>query len=74
MNINLDNKTKEEIGKRLREARDKKDLTQADVAIKAGITTSYYARIERGKEHPSLAVLKNLISVLNIKSSDILPF
>ncbi len=72
--MNLDEKTKREIGKRLRESREQKKLTQADVAKKAGITSSYYARIERGEEQPSLPTLKTLVSILKVKAGDILPF
>lgn len=72
--MNLSKATKLEIGKRLREAREQKNLTQDDVAKKTGITASYFARIERGEENPSLAVLQSIINVLKIKSSDILPF
>lgn len=72
--MNLDDKTKKKIGKRLRESREQKKLTQAEVAIKAGISSSYYARIERGLEQPSLPVLRSLVSILRIKAGDILPF
>ena len=63
-----------EVGKKLREARDRKKLTQEQVAKQADITGSYYARIERGEENPSLEVLKKLSKALNVKSSEILPF
>lgn len=74
MTLVLDEKTRKEIGKRLKEARLKKNLTQLEVATQAEISDGYYARIERGKEHPTLAMLKKLFSVLKVKSSDILPF
>ncbi len=63
-----------DIGKKLREARDRKKLTQEQVAKQADITGSYYARIERGEENPSLEVLKKLSKALNVKSSEIFPF
>ncbi len=72
--MNLDDRTKKEIGKRLRESREEKKLTQADVAEKAGISTSYYARIERGEEQPSLPTIKTLVGILKVKAGDILPF
>ncbi len=72
--MNLDKKTKKEIGKRLRESREQKKLTQVDVAKKAGITPSYYARIERGEEQPSLSTIKTLVIILDVKAGDILPF
>lgn len=69
--------TKEEwnkIGENLREIREQKDLTQEDVAAESTITASYYARIERGEEKPTVATLKFIFKALKVKSSDILPF
>lgn len=63
-----------DIGKRIRAARDKREQTQEEVAKASGITTSYYARIERGEENPSLDVLRKIAATLKIKSSEILPF
>lgn len=62
------------MGKKLKQIRENKKMTQADVATKANITINYYARIERGEENPSLEVLKGLTTALKIKSSEILPF
>lgn len=62
------------MGQRLKEIRQGKIMTQAEVAIKANITINYYARIERGEENPSFEILKSLVTALKIKSSDILPF
>lgn len=62
------------MGQKLKQIRENKKMTQADVATKANITINYYARIERGEENPSLEVLKGLITALKVKSSDILPF
>ncbi len=74
MTLVLSNKAKTDIGKKLREVREKKRLTQLEVAEKAGISASYYARLERGVEKPSLAFIEVITKALKIKSSDILPF
>ncbi|HZE87118.1 MAG TPA: helix-turn-helix transcriptional regulator [Methylomirabilota bacterium] len=63
-----------EAGERIRNIRENKNLTQEDVAIKAGITTSYFARIERGEKHPQMDVIKSIVKALNVKISDIVPF
>jgi len=63
-----------EFGKKLKEIRVKRDMTQAEVATKAGITINYYARIERGEENPSFEVIKGLTYALKIRSSELLPF
>ena len=62
------------VGIKLKQAREKKKLTQVEVAAKAEITDSYYARIERGEENPSMEVLQRIMKALAIKSSEILPF
>lgn len=59
-------------GQILKEARLKKDLTQAEVAYKAGIHPNTYAKIERGENMPSPESIKKLIKVLDIESSKIL--
>lgn len=60
---------RKELSKTLSEARDKSDLTQEEVAKRAGMGTNYYARIERGEITPRGNKLLKLYSALNIKIS-----
>jgi len=62
------------IGKNMRKIRDNQKRDQVDVAEEAGISTSFYARLERGEGNPTLEVLFAVIKALHVKSSDILPF
>jgi transcriptional regulator with XRE-family HTH domain len=64
----------QKIGKKLKEARLKLGLRQADVAKKADVSVNYYARIERDEENPTIETLKRILKVLKVKSSDILSF
>lgn len=64
----------EKIGKGLKNARIKANLTQKQVADKAGVNANWYARLERGEEKASLDTLQNICKVLNVKVSDIIPF
>lgn len=57
----------QEISKELKAAREKKKLTQAEVADKASITVTYYAIIERGEGNPSWDIIKKLFRVLDLK-------
>ena len=57
---------KEQIGKRLREMRQSKGLTQNALAEKTGVDYTYIGKIERAEQLPSLGVL--------IKISDALSF
>jgi len=49
-------------------------LSQEDVAKMSGISTTYYAGIERGEENPTIAVIEYICKTLRVKSSEILPF
>ena len=71
LNKNKD-KTRKELGEKIRKAQEKTGLTQADVAVKAGVDVSYYAQIERGEVNPSLDKLQNIAEVLKLKTLDIL--
>ncbi len=67
-------KAREEIGKRIKRLRKQKGLSQTEVAVDAGLDSSYYSKIERGEVNPSLKKLYKVIKALGAKSSDILPF
>lgn len=62
------------IGNALQAARARKDLTQAEVARRAGTNTNYYAKLERGEAVPSLMMLEKIVKALKTDSSDVLPF
>lgn len=66
--------SQEEIGRKIKKARQKVEMTQADVAKKAGIHVNYFARIERGEENPSIEIIEKIAKALKVKSSEILPF
>lgn len=62
------------IASNLKKIRAKRDLTQAEVADRAGLHPNSYAKIERGEVMPSLDTLEKIATTLKVKSSDILPF
>ena len=62
------------IGKKIKEAREALNLTQNDLAAKAGVNVNYFAMIERGEVNFSFDKLLRIIKALKIKSSQILPF
>ena len=65
---------KKDLGKKLREIREQKGFTQAELAEKSNIHVNYYARVERGEVNSTVEVLQRIAKTLNIKSSEILPF
>lgn len=58
----------------LLKARKAVGLTQLEVAEKVGTDVTYYAKLERGESVPSLKMLEKVLKVLELKSSDVLPF
>ena len=61
------------IGERLRDLRTKKELTQEEVAEKAGTERSYYAKLEQGYTLPSLKLLEKILNALDARFRDVLP-
>lgn len=74
MNSDIDEKTMKAVGQRMKDAREKQSMSQAEVAESSEISINYYARIERGEENPSTKILLAIIKALKAKSSDILPY
>jgi len=68
-----DTKILNKIGDKLKVARLEKNLTQLEVAKKAGINGNYYAKVERGEASLSVITLLKLVTALELKSSDLLP-
>lgn len=66
-------KTKpEEIGKRLLDARQKKDLSQQQVADRIGTTRNTISRYEQGVREPSCAVIVSLARIYGVSADYIL--
>lgn len=64
----------ETIGKRVKQIRESKEVSQEDLAHKAGLYRTYIGHIEVGRYMPSAYTLYKIAKALNIKSSDLLPF
>ncbi len=58
--------TIQNIAKQVKEAREKRKLTQAEVAKSAKITTTYYAMIERAEVNANSDILARIGKVLKI--------
>lgn len=59
-------------GNNLLNIRSQRGFTQDDVAEKAGISTSYYANLERGNKSMSLLVLRKVADALEVSTDSIL--
>lgn len=60
------------IGTRLKEARNRSGFTQAQLAEKAGIGTTYISDIERSAKFPSLSLFVNIIDALGVSADYVL--
>ena len=60
------------IGEKLRKARFKAGLTQAELAEKAGTTQTTVARIERDAVQPEVTTVRRLAAALGVSIADLL--
>lgn len=57
-------------GKYIKEARERKKLSQHEVAVRLGLSQSYVSRIEKGEREVDLAVAIKLCEVLGYDLRD----
>lgn len=67
-------KIREQIGIRLKKAREDAGLTQLELAKKLDISVNYVSMIERGEVNFSFDKIYKIIKTLKIKASQILSF
>lgn len=63
----------EEMGKRIRKARNSKEITQQALADLLGLTRTSVTNIEKGNQKIPVHVLYNLSMALEISPEDLLP-
>jgi transcriptional regulator with XRE-family HTH domain len=61
-----------DIGKRLRELREAKGLSQGDIERRSGLLRSYISRVEGGYTAPSLATLEKFSKALEVEPYQLL--
>jgi transcriptional regulator with XRE-family HTH domain len=60
------------VGRRLREARQQRDLTLAVVAEQVGVSVTHLSRLEKSERQPSIGVLLELARAYNIGVGELL--
>lgn len=65
---------RKEFGKHLRTLREKRKLTQEELADKADMHFTYIGQIERGIRNPSLINLHKLAKALKVNAGQLFPF
>ena len=59
------------VGKRIRELRIRKHLSQEKIALRAEITTAYLGQIERGEKNPTVKSVEQISNALGISLSEL---
>lgn len=59
-------------GKRVRELRKERELSQIELAAKVGIDRSYMGFLERGERNPSLEVITKIAEALSVTPDELL--
>lgn len=67
-------KAVELVGKRIREYRMKKGLSQEELAYRAELHTAHLGRIERGEKNATLESIEKIISALGISFEEFFNF
>ena len=62
----------EHFNENLRAARERKNMTQKDVADNIGVAKSTYSLYESGNREPNVQTIKKLADLLNVSSDDLL--
>lgn len=60
-------------GKKVRSLREKKGMTQEDLAFKSKLSVYYISKLERGKANPSLVTLNSIARALGVSAKEVLP-
>ncbi|OHA01428.1 MAG: hypothetical protein A3C12_03005 [Candidatus Sungbacteria bacterium RIFCSPHIGHO2_02_FULL_49_20] len=61
-----------QFGKKLREVRLKKKLSQGDIARILGLHRSYISGLERGRRNPSLMTVHKVAKALGVSTNELL--
>ena len=59
------------VGKRIREIRIRKHLSQEQIALRAEITTAYLGQIERGEKNPTIKSVEQISHALGLSLSEL---
>jgi transcriptional regulator with XRE-family HTH domain len=62
----------ERMAARLKALRERRGLSQEELAEAAGISRTYLARLETAKHDPTLTVIEKLAKALKVKAADLL--
>lgn len=58
---------REQMAAKLKALRERRGLTQEQLAEKSGVSRTYLARLETGRQDPTLSTLEKLAKALGVK-------
>jgi transcriptional regulator with XRE-family HTH domain len=64
--------TIERFAMRLKQLRAKRKMSQADLAKSSGVSREYIARLELGRQDPTLGTLEKLAKALKVKAAKLI--
>ena len=63
-----------QLGQRLKELRAARDMSQEQLAERAGVNVTYLSSVERAKENPTLDMLEKLADALEVELVELFNF
>jgi len=63
---------KERMAMRLKTLRERRGMTQEQLAEKSGVSRTYLARLETGRQDPTLSTLEKLATALKVDVAKLL--
>ncbi|HMS23164.1 MAG TPA: helix-turn-helix transcriptional regulator [Candidatus Levybacteria bacterium] len=67
-------KKEQALGKAIARARNNKNMTQEELAVKTHLTQTFISLLETGQRKASMKTLEKIANVLKIKVNEIIPF
>ena len=74
VSVRANKKLLKDLGQRIREARTKQKISQAQLGFECGVHGEYIGRLERGLQSPTITILYAIAKTLDIKLADLVTF
>lgn len=67
-------KVSKKVGKNIKKIREKRGLTQEELALEAGLNRAYVGYIERGRRNPSIETVAKIAKILKVRLDELFKF
>lgn len=65
---------KKQVGNRIKELRNRLDISQEELGFRSGVHRTYIASLEVGKRNVSVVTLEKIVKALEVSMSDFFNF